>query len=86
MRVLTAAAWMILLITTSAASAGTPAGRVCDAAGVSIANWMAGHGWAVPYRDCKCEEVRKLSKDAELWNAGIWGGEFIMPWEWREAN
>ena len=58
----------------------------CNAAGVSVANWLAGHGWAVPYRDCECEEVRALSKDAELRNAGIWGGEFVMPWEWRKAN
>ena len=58
----------------------------CDVAGVSIANWLAGHGWAVPYRDCKCEEVRALSKEAEAQNAGIWGGEFVMPWEWRAAH
>jgi endonuclease YncB( thermonuclease family) len=58
----------------------------CDIAGVSVANWQAGHGWAVPYRDCKCEEVRALSKDAELRNTGIWGGEFQMPWEWRKQH
>ena len=46
----------------------------CDVAGVSVANWLAGHGWAVPYRDCKCEEVKALSKEAESQNAGIWGG------------
>ena len=27
-----------------------------------------------------------LSKEAEAHNAGIWGGEFVMPWEWRTAN
>jgi endonuclease YncB( thermonuclease family) len=58
----------------------------CDVAGVSVANWLAGHGWAVPYRDCKCEEVRAASKDAELRNAGIWGGEFMMPWDWRKQH
>jgi len=58
----------------------------CEVAGVSIANWLAGHRWAVPYRDCKCEEIRALSKDAEAQNAGIWGGEFEMPWEWRAAH
>jgi hypothetical protein len=40
----------------------------------------------VPYRDCKCEEIRALSMDAELRNAGIWGGEFAMRWEWRKAS
>ena len=58
----------------------------CDVAGVSVGNWLVGHGWAVPYRDCKCEEIRALSKEAEAQNAGIWGGEFVMPWEWRKAN
>jgi endonuclease YncB( thermonuclease family) len=58
----------------------------CDVAGVSVANWLAGHGWAVPYRDSKCEEVRALSKEAEAQNAGIWGGEFVMPWEWRKQH
>jgi endonuclease YncB( thermonuclease family) len=47
--------------------------------------WPATVG-AVPYRDCKCEEVRALSKDAELRNAGIWGGEFAMPWDWRKQH
>ena len=58
----------------------------CDLAGVSIGTWMAGHGWAVPNQDCACAEVRAASKDAKLRNAGIWGGEFQMPWEWRKAN
>jgi endonuclease YncB( thermonuclease family) len=58
----------------------------CDLAGVSIANWMAGHGWAVPNQDCACEEVRDASAHAKKTNAGIWGGEFQMPWEWRKAH
>ena len=43
----------------------------CDVAGASIA-WLVSHGRAVPYRDCKREEIRALSKDAEPRNAGIW--------------
>jgi endonuclease YncB( thermonuclease family) len=58
----------------------------CAVAGQDMAEWLASSGWAVPYRDCKCEEIRALSKDAEMRNAGIWGGEFIMPWEWRKAH
>jgi len=45
--------------------------------GVSVANWLAGHGWAVPHRDCKCEEVRALSKEAEAQNFMIVHGNPI---------
>jgi endonuclease YncB( thermonuclease family) len=27
----------------------------CSVGGVDLAEWLAGHGWAVPYRNCKCE-------------------------------
>ena len=51
----------------------------CDVHGVSIANWLAGHGWAVPYRDCKCEEVRALSKQAGVRLAvGVAEGELKL--------
>jgi endonuclease YncB( thermonuclease family) len=58
----------------------------CNVAAVSIATWMAANGWAMPNQDCQCEAVRAASKDAELRNAGIWGGEFMMPWEWQKAR
>ena len=71
--------------TTGTDNAGRWLAR-CDLAGVSIANWMAGHGWAVPNQDCRCEAVRAAAAQAEKTNAGIWGGEFQMPWEWRKAK
>jgi endonuclease YncB( thermonuclease family) len=55
----------------------------CGVGGVDLATWMAGHGWAVPYRDCKCDIVRAASEEAELARVGIWSGTFVMPWEWR---
>ena len=58
----------------------------CDIATVSIATWMAGNGWAVPNQECRCEEVRAWAAFAKSKNAGIWGSDFQMPWEWRRAN
>jgi endonuclease YncB( thermonuclease family) len=58
----------------------------CNVATVSIATWMAGNGWAMPNQDCQCAEVRDASAHAEQANAGIWAGEFQMPWEWRRAH
>jgi endonuclease YncB( thermonuclease family) len=51
-----------------------------------MAEWMVGHGWAVPYRDCKCKAVRDASDFARTQRVGIWGGAFVMPWEWRAAH
>jgi endonuclease YncB( thermonuclease family) len=53
----------------------------CRVSGVDLATWLAGRGWAVPYRDCKCEVVRDAADMARLERVGIWGGEFVMPWE-----
>jgi endonuclease YncB( thermonuclease family) len=58
----------------------------CAVSGQDLGEWLAGQGWAVPYRDCKCETVRNASDFARIQRAGIWSGTFIMPWEWRKAN
>jgi endonuclease YncB( thermonuclease family) len=58
----------------------------CQVGGEDIALWLAANGWAVPYRDCKCETVRGASQYAELHGLGIWSGTFMMPWEWRTAR
>jgi endonuclease YncB( thermonuclease family) len=58
----------------------------CTAKDIDIAVWMAGHGWAVPYRDCKCEAVRDASEFARSQRVGIWASVFVMPWEWRKGK
>jgi endonuclease YncB( thermonuclease family) len=58
----------------------------CNVAAVSIATWMDGNGWAMPNQDCQCGKVRNASAHAEQANAGIWGGESQMPWEWRKSR
>jgi endonuclease YncB( thermonuclease family) len=58
----------------------------CTAAGQDIAEWLAANGWAVPYRNCKCDSVRDASHDARAAQLGIWSSAFTPPWEWRKAH
>jgi endonuclease YncB( thermonuclease family) len=58
----------------------------CSVAGQDLGQWMATNGWAVPYRDCKCEVVRDAAQQAKASQLGIWAGSFILPWEWRAQN
>lgn len=55
----------------------------CTVPGISIADWMAARGWAVPNQACNCEAVRKWAAFARSRKAGIWRSEFQMPWDWR---
>ena len=58
----------------------------CTVAGEDVAAWLAAQGWAVPYRDCKCEVVRDAAEQAKIAKSGIWAGTFMMPWEWRKKQ
>ena len=35
----------------------------CAVAGQDVAEWLAANGWAVPYRDCKCDTTRNAAQD-----------------------
>jgi endonuclease YncB( thermonuclease family) len=58
----------------------------CVVAGEDVATWLAGNGWAVPYRDCKCEVVRDAAGRAKAAGVGIWSGAFVMPWDFRHGQ
>jgi len=58
----------------------------CMSGGEDMALWLASRGWALPYRECKCEVIRDAAERARFGRAGIWSGTFMMPWEWRKAN
>lgn len=58
----------------------------CEAGGEDMAQWLASRGWAVPYRECKCESVRAASEYAQKDRSGLWSGTFVMPWEWRKTQ
>jgi endonuclease YncB( thermonuclease family) len=44
----------------------------CSVSAEDLAEWLAAQGWAVPYRDCKCEIIRAASENAKLTERGIW--------------
>jgi endonuclease YncB( thermonuclease family) len=58
----------------------------CSVGGDDVANWLALHGLAIPYRSCACVAVRGLSLYAQWNDRGIWATAFQAPWEWRAAN
>jgi endonuclease YncB( thermonuclease family) len=58
----------------------------CGVAGQDIAEWLASNGWAVPYRDCRCETIRGAVDRAKAQQLGIWSGDVMAPWQWRKGN
>jgi endonuclease YncB( thermonuclease family) len=55
---------------------------VCRAGSVNLNAWMVLNGWAVAYRRFSTDYVRDEG-EASGRKAGLWRGEFVMPWEWR---
>ena len=58
----------------------------CMSGGEDMARWLASRGWAVPFRECKCDVIRDASESAKSLQHGIWSGTFLMPWQWRKQQ
>jgi endonuclease YncB( thermonuclease family) len=58
---------------------------VCKVGPINLNAWMVSNGWAVAYRRYSLDYVQ-AEKVAKNSRAGIWRGEFTMPWEWRKAH
>jgi len=58
----------------------------CVVAGEDVASWLVANGWAVPYRDCKCEIVRDTAGKAKTAKVSIWSCTFVMPWDFRHSR
>jgi endonuclease YncB( thermonuclease family) len=58
----------------------------CSVADQDLALWLAESGWVFAYRDCKCEVIRAAVDRARADRLGIWSGEAMAPWEWRDKN
>jgi endonuclease YncB( thermonuclease family) len=55
---------------------------VCKLDGQDLNAWLVQEGLAVAYRHFSDDYV--VAEDAALTaKPGLWGGEFLMPWEWR---
>jgi endonuclease YncB( thermonuclease family) len=58
---------------------------ICYADGTNLNAWMVEQGWAVAYRRYSTEFVGE-ERQAENEGAGVWKGQFVMPWEWRRGQ
>jgi endonuclease YncB( thermonuclease family) len=57
----------------------------CTVAGEDIGAWMVLEGLALAYRRFSLDYVDQES-EAEAERRGIWAGEFVKPWEWRQGT
>ena len=57
----------------------------CYVHGEDIEAWMVLNGWALAYRQYSLDYVGEeaAAKDAQ---AGVWSGEFVLPWAWRRGE
>lgn len=57
----------------------------CSVRGESIQDWLVRNGHAVAYRTYSTEFVPAELAAREA-KAGMWAGEFVMPWDWRKGQ
>ncbi len=57
----------------------------CFAAGYDLSEGMAYTGWALAQRDVTDRYVA-LEKGARSARRGLWKGEFLPPWAWRDGE
>ena len=52
---------------------------------LNLSQWLVLNGWAVAYQKYSKDyvEAETIAKSRE---AGIWSGEFILPWSWRRGK
>jgi hypothetical protein len=59
---------------------------VCyDLDGFDIGRNMVHTGWALAYRQFSTDYVGTEDKAREA-KRGLWKGEFVLPWEWRQGK
>ena len=57
----------------------------CSVRGTSVQDWLVRNGYAVAYLEYSTEFVPAELAAREA-KAGIWAGEFVMPWDWRKGQ
>lgn len=58
---------------------------VCSAGGEDLNAWMVASGWAIAYRYYSTDYIQQEEK-ASASKLGIWQGDFVPPWEWRQGE
>lgn len=56
----------------------------CKVRGQNVQEWLVVNGHAVAYRSYSTAYVSAELK-ARKASSGIWAGEFVMPWDWRQG-
>lgn len=56
----------------------------CSVRGDSMQEWLVTNGYALAYRAYSTAFVPAEQK-ARAARAGVWAGEFVMPWDWRKG-
>ena len=57
----------------------------CEAGGTDIGAKMVKLGWALAYRHYSKNYVGQ-EEAARAAGVGVWGGEFMAPWDWRKRK
>ncbi|MCY4014709.1 MAG: thermonuclease family protein [Gammaproteobacteria bacterium] len=58
---------------------------VCRLEGADVNAWLVENGWAIAYRRHARAYVGAESV-AQAAKRGIWRGDFVAPWDWRQAE
>ena len=57
----------------------------CHVRGDDVERWMVLNGWALAYRRYSRDYIAQ-EQAAQAARRGIWRGEFVVPWEWRQGK
>ena len=58
---------------------------VCRHDGTNVNAWLVANGWAMAYRRHSLAYVHPES-EARSARRGIWRGDFVAPWDWRQTE
>jgi endonuclease YncB( thermonuclease family) len=56
----------------------------CRVRGANVQEWLVLNGYAVAYRSYSTAYV-PAELTARQARTGVWSGEFVMPWDWRQG-
>lgn len=59
---------------------------ICWAGSENLNAWMVENGWAVAYRRYGGTIYDAEELLARAATRGVWGSEFVMPWDWRRGE
>lgn len=58
---------------------------LCRVSGTDVSAWLVESGWAMAFRRYSLDYIAHEDR-ARRMRAGIWGSEFMVPWEWRASR